>query len=239
MGRICRKYAVGSGLLQHHECRHIRLLSNGWKSRGESDMLLIINVIAIYASFALNQMLAIYWGAVLPTLYAIVVAPQALIERSGIPPATITRILATKWNNAEDLTKYIVKYWMALATSTTSWKKQRDSVILYLTAFFLGAIYIFKELFAAGMLMLAVGYVLYRMSIKVDRPRSVYASPEFKDGSYSDSARKEWDLAAMAIIAFSDLYPDDEPLQESASQVLEDGDVKLLLAKYRYANGAS
>jgi hypothetical protein len=202
-------------------------------------MVFIINAIAIYASFSLNQMLAIYWGAVLPALYALVVAPQALIERSGIPPATITRILTAKWNNAEDLTAYIVKYWMALATSTTSWKKQRDSVILYLTAFFFGAVYIFKELFAAGALMLAVGYVLYRMSTKVDRPRSVYASAEFKDGSYGDSGRKEWELAAMAIIAFSDLYPDDAPLQESASQVLEDGDVKPLLARYRYAEGAS
>lgn len=202
-------------------------------------MVFIIDAIAIYASFSLNQGLAIYWGAILPALYAIVVAPQALIERSGIPPATITKILAAKWTNAEDLTTYIVKYWMALATSTTSWKKQRDSVILYLTAFFFGAVYIFKELFAAGALMLAVGYVLYRMSMKVDRPRSVYTSPEFKNGNYSDFARKEWELAAMAIIAFSDLYPDDEPLQESASQVLEDRDVKPLLAKYRYADGAS
>ena len=123
-------------------------------------MIFIINAIAIYASFSLNQMLAIYWGAVLPALYALVVAPQALIERSGIPPAMITRILVAKWNNAEDLTAYIVKYWMALATSTTSWKKQRDSVILYLTAFFFGAVYIFKELFAAGVLMFAVAYVL-------------------------------------------------------------------------------
>jgi hypothetical protein len=202
-------------------------------------MLFVVNALAIYASFSLNQALAIYWGAVLPALYALVVAPQALIERSGIPPATITRILVPKWNNAEDLTAYIVKYWMALATSTTSWKKRRDSVILYLTAFFFSAVYIFKELFAAGGLMLAVGYVLYRMSIKVDRPRSVYASSEFKDGSYGDSGRKEWELAAMAIIAFSDLYPDDEPLRESASEVLEDGDVKLLLAKYHYEDGAS
>lgn len=202
-------------------------------------MIFIINAIAIYASLSLNQMLAIYWGAVLPTLYALVVAPQALIERSGIPPATINSILTAKWNNAEDLTAYIVKYWMALATSTASWKKQRDSVILYLTAFFFGAVYIFKELFAAGGLMLVVGYVLYRMSIKVDRPRTVYASSEFKDGSYGDSGRKEWELAAMAIIAFSDLYPDDAPLQESASEVLEDGDVKPLLARYRYAEGTS
>jgi hypothetical protein len=202
-------------------------------------MIFIINAIAIYASFSLNQMLAIYWGAVLPALYALVVAPQALIERSGIPPAMITRILVAKWNNAEDLTAYIVKYWMALATSTTSWKKQRDSVILYLTAFFFGAIYIFKELFAAGVLMFAVGYVLYRMSMKVDRPRSVYSSSEFKDGSYGDYGRKEWELAAMAIIAFSDLYPDDTALRESASQVLEDRDVKPVLARYRYAEGAS
>jgi hypothetical protein len=202
-------------------------------------MIFIINAIAIYASFSLNQMLAIYWGTVLPALYALVVAPQALIERSGIPPAMITRILVAKWNNAEDLTAYIVKYWMALATSTTSWKKQRDSVILYLTAFFFGAVYIFKELFAAGVLMFAVGYVLYRMSMKVDRPRSVYSSSEFKDGSYGDYGRKEWELAAMAIIAFSDLYPDDTALRESASQVLEDRDVKPVLARYRYAEGAS
>ena len=202
-------------------------------------MIFIINAIAIYASFSLNQMLAIYWGAVLPALYALVVAPQALIERSGIPPAMITRILVAKWNNAEDLTAYIVKYWMALATSTTSWKKQRDSVILYLTAFFFGAVYIFKELFAAGVLMFAIAYVLYRMSIKVDRPRSVYSSSEFKDGSYGDYGRKEWELAAMAIIAFSDLYPDDTALRESASQVLEDRDVKPVLARYRYAEGAS
>jgi hypothetical protein len=202
-------------------------------------MLLIINAVAILASFSLNQMLAIYWGAILPALYALVVAPQALIERSGIPPAAIARILVPKWNNAEDLTAYIVKYWMAFATSTTSWKKRRDSVILCLTAFFFSAVYIFKELLAAGAFMFGVGYVLYRMSMKVDRPRSVYASSEFKDGSYGDYGRKEWELAAMAIIAFSDLYPDDAALRESASKVLEDSDVKPVLARYRYADGAS
>ena len=49
-------------------------------------MILIINFIALYASFSLNHMLAIYWGAVLPVLYALVIAPHALIGRSDIPP---------------------------------------------------------------------------------------------------------------------------------------------------------
>jgi hypothetical protein len=43
----------------------------------------------------------------------------------------------------------------------------------------------------------------------------------------------------MAIIAFSDLYPDNAALRESASQVLEDRDVKPILARYRYVDGAS
>lgn len=92
-------------------------------------MIFIINLIALYASFSLNQTYAVYWSGVLPVLYAIVLAPHALIGRSDIPRKTITKILAEKWSNAEDLTGYIVKYRMALAFPTTSWKKQRNSVI--------------------------------------------------------------------------------------------------------------
>ena len=46
-------------------------------------MIFIINVIALYASFSLNQTYAVYWGGVLPVLYAIVLAPHALIGRSA------------------------------------------------------------------------------------------------------------------------------------------------------------
>lgn len=199
-------------------------------------MIFVINAIAIYASFSLNQTLAVYWGAVLPTLYAIVAAPHALIGRPDIPRATITKILADKWDNAEDLTAYITKYWMALAYPVTSCKKQRNSVILYLTSFFMGIVYFLKELFAAGMFLFVVGYVLYQMSLRVDRPRSVYANAEFRDGNNSGSARKEWGLAAMSIVAFSDLYPDDRKLKDSAIEISNDADVKFLLAKYCHDN---
>lgn len=200
-------------------------------------MIFIINVIALYASFSLNQTYAVYWGGVLPVLYAIVLAPHALIGRSDIPRKTITKILAEKWSNAEDLTGYIVKYWMALAYPTTSWKKQRNSVMLYLTSFFMGALYFVKELFAAGILLFVAGYFLYQMSIRVDRPRSVYADSEFRDSSNNDLARREWELAAMSIVAFSDLYPDDRTIKDSADQVSEDSNVKLLLTKYRHGFG--
>ncbi|MEO8992269.1 MAG: hypothetical protein ABI284_04740, partial [Nitrosospira sp.] len=60
-------------------------------------MILLINAIAIFASFSLNQIYAVYWGAILPTLYAIIVAPQALITRPEIPTSAITKILADKW----------------------------------------------------------------------------------------------------------------------------------------------
>ena len=200
-------------------------------------MIFIINVIALYASFSLNQTYAVYWGGVLPVLYAIVLAPHALIGRSDIPRKTITKILAEKWSNAEDLTGYIVKYWMALAYPTTSWKKQRNSVMLSLTSFFMGALYFVKELFAAGILLFVAGYFLYQMSIRVDRPRSVYADSEFRDSSNNDLARREWELAAMSIVAFSDLYPDDRTIKDSADQVSEDSNVKLLLTKYRHGLG--
>ncbi|SEP17563.1 hypothetical protein [Nitrosovibrio sp. Nv6] len=200
-------------------------------------MIFIINAVALYASFSLNQMLAVYWGAVLPVFYALVVAPHVLIGRPDMPPATITRILADKWDNADDLTAYIVKHWMALASPTTSWKKQLNSVILYLTSFLLGFVYFLKEMFAGGIFMCMVGYVLYQMSLRVDRPRSVYGNSDFRDGSDSEFARKEWELAAMSIVAFSDLYPDDRPLKESANKISEDSDVQLLLAKYRHDHG--
>jgi hypothetical protein len=170
-------------------------------------------------------------------LYAIVLAPHALIGRSDIPRKTITKVLAEKWSNAEDLTGYIVKYWMALAYPTTSWKKQRNSVMLYLTSFFMGALYFVKELFAAGILLFVAGYFLYQMSIRVDRPRSVYADSEFRDSSNNDLARREWELAAMSIVALSDLYPDDRTIKDSADQVSEDSNVKLLLTKYRHGFG--
>ena len=200
-------------------------------------MIFIINVIALYASFSTNSVFAVYWGAILPTLYALVVAPHALIGRTDMPAAKITKILADRWENADDLTSYIVKYWMALASPTTSWKKQRNSVMLYLTSFFMGALYFVKELFAAGILLFVAGYFLYQMSIRVDRPRSVYFDSEFRDSSNNDLARREWELAAMSIVAFSDLYPDDRTIKDSADQVSEDSNVKLLLTKYRHGFG--
>ena len=196
-------------------------------------MVFILNVIALYFAFTSKHVDGVYWGAVLPALYAIVVAPHALIGRTDIPQSRIAKLLAEKWDNADDLTAYIAKYWMALAYPTTSWKKQRNSVILYLTSFFLSIVYFTKEMFAAGILMFVVGYVLFQMSLRVDRPRSVYTSPEFRDGSDNEFARKEWELAAMSIMAFADLYPDDRALSDSAKEISEDSDVKLLLAKYR------
>ena len=196
-------------------------------------MVFILNVIALYFAFTSKHVDGVYWGAVLPALYAIVVAPHALIGRTDIPQPRIAKLLAEKWDNADDLTAYIAKYWMALAYPTTSWKKQRNSVILYLTSFFLSIVYFTKEMFAVGIFMFVVGCVLYQMSLRVDRPRSVYTSAEFRDGSDNEFARKEWELAAMSIMAFADLYPDDRALSDSAKEISEDSDVKLLLAKYR------
>lgn len=201
-------------------------------------MIFIINAIAIFASFSLNHMNAIYWGAVLPALYALVVAPQALINRPGMPRTAITKTLIAKWNNAEDLTWYIIQYWMALAYPVTSWKKRRNSVISYLTAFFLCACYFIKELFIGGLFMFAAAYVLYLMSLRVDRPRLVYANPQFRAATNDEHGRREWELAAMSIIAFADLYPDDCALKQSANEISEDRDVKFLLAHHRYDHGA-
>jgi hypothetical protein len=197
-------------------------------------MIFILNAIALYFAFTSNQTQGIYWAAVLPALYAIIVAPHALIGRTDIPRARIEKILADKWENADDLTTFIAKYWMALAYPTTSWKKQRNAVILYLTSFFLGVIYFAKEMFGLGIFIFVVGYVLYQMSLRVDWPRSVYTSPEFRDGSDNEFARTEWELAAMSIVAFADLYPDDQALNKSAKEISEDADVKSLLAQYRY-----
>ncbi|SFN26263.1 hypothetical protein SAMN05216386_0177 [Nitrosospira briensis] len=200
-------------------------------------MIFIINVIALYASFSTNSMYGVFWGAILPALYAIVVAPHALIGRTDMPPTKIKKILAGRWENADDLTGYIVKYWMALASPATSWKKQLNSVILYVTSFFLGFVYFLREMFAGAILLFGVGYILYKMSRRVDRPRAVYANSDFRDGSDNEFARKEWELAAMAIVAFSDLYPDDSAIKNSANEVSEDEEVKLLLAKYRHDQG--
>jgi hypothetical protein len=197
-------------------------------------LIFIVNLIALYFAFASSHPLGVYWGAALPTLYAITVAPHALIGRTDIPMARIAKVLADKWENADDLTAYIAKYWMAFAYPTTSWKKQRNSVILYLTSFFLCFIFFVKEMIAAGIFILIVGYILYQMSLRVDRPRSVYTSPEFRDGSDNEFARKEWELAAMSIVAFADLYPDDPALSKSAKEIAEDADVKLLLTRYRH-----
>lgn len=203
-------------------------------------MISIINAIAIVASFSLNHMNAMYWGAVLPVLYALVIAPQALIDRPSMPRTAITKTLIAKWNNAEDLTQYIIRYWLALAYPGTSWKKRRNSIVLYLTAFFLCTCYFVKELFIAGLFMFAAGYVLYLMSLRADRPRLVYANLEFRAATNNDErGRREWELAAMSIIAFADLFPDDRVLKESANEVSEDCDVKFLLAHHRYDHGAS
>ena len=246
MVRICPRSATGTGAPDQISSIVIGLSPSGNEYKYKFDylgegglMIFLINAIAIFASFSLNQIHAVYWGAILPTLYAIVVAPQALIARPEIPASAITKILADKWDNAEDLTAYIVKYWMAFGHPATSGKKQRNSVILYLTSFFLGIVYFLRELFVAGIIVFVMGYILYRMSLRADRPRSVYANSEFRVDTDSEFARREWELAAMSIIAFSDLYPDDKPLRDSSNQVLEDVEVKLLLAKHRYDNGAS
>ncbi|HET7060947.1 MAG TPA: hypothetical protein VFI43_02080 [Nitrosospira sp.] len=202
-------------------------------------VIFIVNGIAIFASLSLNYLNALYWGPILPALYALVVAPHALIGRPGIPRSAILKTLIAKWNNAEDLSGYIVKYWMAFAYPESSWKKRRNAVTLYVTSFFLCACYFLNELFVAGVSMFAAGYVLYQMSLRVDRPRLVYANRSFRESGSYPSGRAEWELAAMSIIAFADLFPEDRALKESAGRILEDSDVKNLLAHHRYEYGAS
>ena len=73
-------------------------------------MIFILNVIALYFAFTSTPMHGIYWGAVLPTLYAIIVAPHALIGRTNIPRPRIAKILSGRWENADDLTAFIAKY---------------------------------------------------------------------------------------------------------------------------------
>ena len=152
-------------------------------------------------------MSALYWGAILPALYALVVAPHALIGRPGIPRTAIVRTLIAKWNNAEDLAQYIITYWMAFAYPDSSWKKRRNAVTLYLTAFFLCGCYFLKDLFVPGVFMFAAGYVLYQMSLRVDRPRLIYANREFRDKGNPKLRRAEWELAAMSTYCVRRSFP--------------------------------
>lgn len=202
-------------------------------------MILLIEIVSLYASFFRGDANAPYWGAILPILYALVIAPHALIGRPDIPRRIMTQTLHAKWNNAEDLVGYICDYWMAFAYPATSWKKRRNSAVLSFVSFFLAAVYVLQEYFVAGIVLLAAGCILHGMSVRVDRPRTVYASAAYREGAADAPARREWELAAMSIIAFTDLYPEDPLIRDSARQVLEDGDIGPLLAMHRYDHGAS
>ena len=70
--------------------------------RGEM-MILLINAIAIFASFSLNQIYAVYLGRCLCRAICDYRGATGVDRQVGYLRQAITKILADKWDNAEDL----------------------------------------------------------------------------------------------------------------------------------------
>jgi len=83
-----------------------------------------------------------------------------------------------------------------------------------------------------AILGLICGIVLHVMSIRVNRPRSTYCD-QLARFSHNPGIKKEWDMAAMSIVAFAELFPNAKIYSYASDEVLSDEFARAIINSYR------
>ncbi|RUM54477.1 MAG: hypothetical protein DSY85_07155 [Marinomonas sp.] len=185
-------------------------------------MFFSIQVIAIIVAVTVDHKLAVYVPLVVPSIYLVMMAPGTFGGGSDISLIKLHELLEPNWVHAEELSAYIKKYWVALQYVMSATARQGNCTSLGLLS--IGtAIYYFFGLnnVILAVILGTVGVVLYIMATRVNRPLSIFKDPKFRS-TMDERFINEFRLAVTSLVAFFDLFPEDQNYKFVADAVLED-----------------
>lgn len=189
----------------------------------------IATLIALYAEHPLGR----YIACVIPIFYMIVIGPGTFTGGSEISVAKLKEQLQMRWVHAEELAVYMQRYWFALWYATSANQRQFNCSTLSLMSFGLGVYFFMNSDALMPSLILGIAaIVLYLMATKVNRPLSIYNDPKFRS-ALNDALLKEWRLAATALVAFSELFPDSTKHKLIKEMVMNDEVSALIVKNWR------
>ena len=196
-------------------------------------MLFIIQVIAIGIAVTVDQKYAVYVPLALPSIYLLMMAPGTFGGGSDISLAKLHELLEPKWSHAEELASYIKKYWVALQYVMSASGRQRNCTSLGLLSIGTAIYYFFwlNNVILAAILGV-IGVFLYIIAMRVNRPLSIFKDPKFRS-TLDERSINEYRLAVTSLVAFSDLFPENQNYKFVADAVLEDEYAREIIKTWR------
>lgn len=171
-------------------------------------MIFSLQVILLALGLLLSNQYAIFIPLSLPFIYIFVIGPGTFLGTSDIKVESLKDALSNNWTNADELAKYIMKFWAGLQYCSTAGQHQKNCVTLSFVSFGLSIWYFSSGHIFPAIVGLMCGITLHIMSTRVNHPRSIYFDQSARL-SNNPGINKEWDMAAMSIVAFAELSPND------------------------------
>lgn len=203
-------------------------------------MIFILQITLLTLGLFLDNAYAKFIPLSLPIIYIFIIGSGALMGTRDIDKNKLKTALSKNWVNANELAQYIQKYWVGLEYVFSSRSRQNNCVTLSLVSFGLSLWYYLSNhtLQLLTMLMsgtgLLCGIVLYVMATRVNRPQSTFFDQATRLRALSDPIiRDEWNMAAMSIVAFAELFPDSKNFSYLSNEVLSDDIAKQIVNIYR------
>ncbi len=169
-------------------------------------IVLALQAFLFIFAFNLDDEYAKYIPLSFPLIYILILGPGAFTGTRDINKEQLIEALSQNWINAEELAEYIMKFWVAFEYCTTAWARQYNCTTLsFATLGFAIWLYLDNEL-ATCVLSFACGVILWMMSIRVNRPQSIFSTHVAKL-SNNEQIFNEWLMAAMSMVAFAELFP--------------------------------
>jgi len=185
-------------------------------------VFLIIQVIAIVIAVTVDQKFAVYVPLALPSIYLVMMGPGTFGGGADISLVKLHQLLEPNWSHAEELSYYIKKYWVAFQYVMSASARQGNCTSLGLLSIGTAIYYVFglNEAILAAILG-SIGVILYIMAMRVNRPLLIFKDSKFRS-TLDERSINEFRLAVTSLVAFSDLFPENQNYKFVADTVLED-----------------
>jgi hypothetical protein len=195
-------------------------------------VIFTLQIILLAVGIFFEHQYAKYVPMALPIIYILIIGPGAFTGTRNINKEQLVLALSKNWVNAEELAKYIQKFWVALEYNWSARSRQNNCVTLSFASIGLSLWYYLSGNSAIAALSLVCGVVLYIMAARVNRPLSIYHDQAAKLSS-NPGIRDEWLMAAMSIVAFAELFPDIKKFSFMQNDVLSDEFARQAVNIYR------
>lgn len=203
-------------------------------------MIFILQIILLALGLFLDNAYAKFIPLSLPIIYIFIIGPGTFTGTRDINKDQLKTALSKNWKNADELAKYIQKYWVALEYVFSSRSRMNNCVMLSLVSFGLSLWYYLSNhtLQVLTVLMCGTGFmcgiVLHVMSTRVNRPLFIFYYQVIRRRlSSHPKLMEEWSMAAMSMVAFAELFQDNKNFSYRSNEVLSDEFAKQTVNIYR------